>query len=553
MGILGPVTATDADVTLDLGRPMHGAVLALLAVHHGRVVTVDHAVDALWGDDPPETARGSLQAHVSRLRRALGPHASSVVTERPGYALRVPTEAVDARRFEELLGAGRDAALDGRPDDAAAQLHAALALWRGPALADVDVPFAAPVAARLDQLRVVAEEDLLEVDLALGRHREVVPRGEALVATHPLRERAWAALILGLYRSGRAADALGTYRRLHQQLLEELGIDPSPELQALELAIIRNDPALALEPVPPGPDRRAPVDAARPVARSASAVVVPPVRYATAPDGVHVAYQELGEGPVDLLVSQSYVWQCEVAWEHEPATRLWRALAERGRVLLYDKRGQGLSDRVRIESLPQRALDVTAVLDAAGSDRAVVIGNSDGSFVTGQAAATDPRVVGFVSISGGLSMYSPDRPWAPDLEGFLAWSRWLSTRWGTGRSLRALAPSWADDPVTVAWMGRLERAACGPGELLQLLHTQSDLDWTETARTLRVPALVVRRADETVAAECCRELADTIGARYLEVPGDEHLMYLGDHEPIVEAIDELLALVAGSGQRACLD
>lgn len=213
---------------------------------------------------------------------------------------------------------------------------------------------------------------------------------------------------------------------------------------------------------------------------------------------------------------------------------------ERHRLLLYDKRGQGLSDRVRLESLPHRALDVSAVLDAVGSRRAVAIGNSDGTFVTGQAASVDQRIVALVSVSGGLSMYAPDRPWAPDPVEFLAWARYLSSRWGTGRSLRSLAPSWADDPATRAWMGRLERSACGPGAVEELLHTQSDLDWADTARSLDLPALVIRREDEAVARECCQELAAVLGGDYVEVPGDEHLMYLGDHRPIVDAIDRFL-------------
>lgn len=540
VGLLGPVVAFERDVAIDLGRPMHAALLGLLALQRGRVVTTAAAVDALWGEDPPDTAVGSLQAHVSRLRRALGSHGSAVETGRAGYTLGVEPDAVDANQFELLLANGRAAMLDGQWEQASELLGRALALWRGPALADVRAPYAAPAAARLENLRLVAEEDLLEVGLALGRDAEVVDRSDALVTAHPYRERLWRSRIVALYRGGQAAAALDAYQGLRSTLIDELGVDPSPPLQELELAILRHDPALLLVE---SSDREPDTDGA--LARREprlEPVTVPPIRYATAADGTHVAYQVVGDGPIDVLVSQSYVWQCEVGWEHEPATRLWRALAERYRVLLYDKRGQGLSDRSRLDSLAQRALDVSAVLDAAGSDRAVALGNSDGSFVTGAAAAVDSRPVGYISVSGGLSMWTPDRPWAPDREAFLAWARWLSSRWGTGRSLRVLAPSLADDPATAAWMGRLERAACGPGEVEHLLYVQSDLDWTALARGLRLPALVIRRHNESVQAECCRELADVLDGRYVEVPGDEHLMYLGDHQPIVDHVDDFRLL-----------
>jgi predicted ATPase/DNA-binding SARP family transcriptional activator len=230
-----------AGAPLPLGGHRQRAVLARLLLDASRVVPTDSLIDALWGDDPPATSVKTLQKYISELRKVLG---SQLRTDPAGYV--VTAGDLDARHFERLVADARRARSAGDLQGAAAKLAAARALWRGPVLADFDEPFVAPERARLDELRVAAVEQQLELDLALGRHREAAGELSELVGTHPLRERLWSLLMLALYRSGRQADALRAYDRVRRLLRDELGLDPSPELRQLQSQILRNDPSLVL-------------------------------------------------------------------------------------------------------------------------------------------------------------------------------------------------------------------------------------------------------------------------------------------------------------------
>ena len=242
LGVL-EVEADDGS-TLPIAAPRRRAVLAYLLLHAGRVVGADELIEALWGEDPPPAALESLQAHVSRLRRELP--AGTIRSRPPGYELATRDGEVDVAVAEALIARGRRAARAGRVTPAREDLAAALALWRGPALDGLGAePFAAAHAHRLDELRLTVLEERLDLDLRLGLHREVADELETLVAQHPLREGLWRQWMLALYRCGRQADALAAYRRVRRILREELGIDPSPDLQALERQVLQQDPALA--------------------------------------------------------------------------------------------------------------------------------------------------------------------------------------------------------------------------------------------------------------------------------------------------------------------
>ena len=234
IAILGPL-----EVRAGSGLPVEVAgarlrrLLLRLALDPGRVVTSAQLVDAVWDDHPPAGAANALQTLVSRLRRLL----PGVLESSPsGYRLAVDAEAVDAVRFEALALAGRRQ-LGGDPDRARDLLGEALALWRGPALADAaTAAFAGPAVARLDGLRPQALEDRVEADLAAGATDRLVAELEELVAGHPLSERLGGQLVRALALRGAQADALGAYARLRARLADELGIDPSPELQAVHVA-----------------------------------------------------------------------------------------------------------------------------------------------------------------------------------------------------------------------------------------------------------------------------------------------------------------------------
>ena len=250
--ILGPIEVDlEAGRTARIPRGRALSLLALLLVHRGAAVHLDRVVDELWEGDGPQNARNAVQVVVSRLRAALSEEL--VRSEGGGYAVPLAPGALDADRFEERFRLGRETLARGDPRAAAATLGDALALWRGPALADVaDERFAQPEIARLEDLRVGCLSQRIEADLACGRHAEVAGELEALVREHPLRERLRGQLMLALYRAGRQADALAAYRDAHRALVEGLGIEPSPDLRALEAAILHQD-----VPEPAQPPRRA--------------------------------------------------------------------------------------------------------------------------------------------------------------------------------------------------------------------------------------------------------------------------------------------------------
>ena len=242
--MLGPFEVRRGSEAVPLGPGRPTALLALLLIHGNEVVSADRLVEDLWADPPPATAPHALQVHVSSLRRLLG--ADAIVTRRPGYLLPVAPGACDAARFESLLAGGRRALEERAAADGLRLFGEALALWRGPVLADLaDQPFVQAEATRLEELRLVATEGRIDAGLALGRHAELVSELEALVRRHPLRENLWAQLIATLYRSGRQADALRAYQRLREVLAEELGLEPSPELRRLEGMVLRQDQELA--------------------------------------------------------------------------------------------------------------------------------------------------------------------------------------------------------------------------------------------------------------------------------------------------------------------
>ena len=248
--VLGPLVVEGDDGPIDVPGFKERTILAFLVVHAGGSVLNEQIAEALWGEDPPPSARKSVQAHIARLRRSLaaanGSNASMLVTRGAGYALDVADEAVDAIRFERLVADGRRIWNNGSAGDAVAAFHDALQLWKGVAYQDfLNAGFASLESDRLTELRRSAFEDLVDARLALGHDRELVPDLERVVGEEPLRERQWAQLMLSLYRSLRQADARGAYDRCRETLRDELGVDPSEELQRLHTAILRHDPELA--------------------------------------------------------------------------------------------------------------------------------------------------------------------------------------------------------------------------------------------------------------------------------------------------------------------
>jgi len=248
--ILGPLEVSDETGPLLLGGQKQRAVLALLLLDPGRVVSVDRLIDALWGEQPPKTANTSLQNFISQLRKTLG--AEVLETKAPGYRLRVRPGDLDLDRFRVAVESARAA----EPAERAAKLRHALALWRGPALADLSFEaFAQPHVAHLEELRLGTLEERVQADLDSGSHGELIGELEALVEEFPVRERLRGQYMLALYRSGRQAEALQAYQEGRRILVDQLGIEPSRKLQQLHGAILRQESELqAPGPAPPSED-----------------------------------------------------------------------------------------------------------------------------------------------------------------------------------------------------------------------------------------------------------------------------------------------------------
>jgi DNA-binding SARP family transcriptional activator len=245
--ILGPLDVRNGDQAVELAGGKQRALLALLILNANETVSTDRIVEELWGERSPQTAAKVIQNHVSQLRRGLGD--GRLVTQASGYRLLVEPGSLDLDRFEDLLAKGRGALERGDAETAAGLLRESLALWRGSPLADVAFePFAEAEIARLEERRLVAVEDRIEADLALGRHADLVGELEALIAKHPLRERLRAQLMLALYRSGRQSEALAAYQDARSTLVEELGIEPGRALRDLHQAVLNQDPGLDLAP-----------------------------------------------------------------------------------------------------------------------------------------------------------------------------------------------------------------------------------------------------------------------------------------------------------------
>lgn len=243
--ILGPLEVVDRGVPLSMGGRRQRTVLAVLLVNANSIVSTDRLVDEVWGDHPPETARRSLQAYVSRLRGLLG--GDGITAVEPGYRLRLDPADADWERFEQSVTKAR-ALMDTDSARAAALLRDALAMWRGSPFADLsDERSLQPAIARLEAQRLAAVEEWIEAELATGRHGPLVGEIESLVGRYPLRERLRGQLMLALYRSGRQSEALRSYQEARHYLVEELGVEPSPELQWLEERMLAQDPALGID------------------------------------------------------------------------------------------------------------------------------------------------------------------------------------------------------------------------------------------------------------------------------------------------------------------
>jgi DNA-binding SARP family transcriptional activator/pimeloyl-ACP methyl ester carboxylesterase len=548
--ILGPVDVTVGGRSLELSGARARAVLATLIVHANHVVAAEQLLDELWPGQPADRAVASLQVRLSELRKILraaadAPDADRLTTRPPGYLLRVTPAELDSCRFTGLTAKAADAMAGGDPAVALHCLDEALRLWRGPALAGIDAPSVRTEAGRLEELRLAALEARAEALLECGKFGDAIAELETLTAAHPLRERLWSLRMLALYRAGRQADALRAYRDLRAILAGELAIEPGPALRELHTGILRQDPAL---------DRPAPgeQDAGhRGRGQRGQPFPVPQTRYAMTDDGVHIAYQVLGQGDRDIVFVPGLMSHLDLLWESPDTARFFQRLATLGRLILFDKRDTGLSDRaVGDLSLQERMADVRAVMRAAASARAVLFGYSEGAPMSILFTATYPEQVTALILGSAAARWFP----APDYPcGEAAVEMYESLRdiaahhWGRGDSIEWYLPSQAADPHARELFARFERLAVTPGAFLRMTAMIREIDVRAALPSIHVPALVIHRLSDRITPPFHgRYLAERIaGARYFEQPGDHSLRFAGggDSDALFREIAGFLASV----------
>jgi len=413
---------------------------------------------------------------------------------------------------------------------------------------DAECPVLEAESARLEEVRLVALEDRIAAELAIGAHRRLVPEIEALVTAHPLRERLWELLVVALYRCGRQAEALRACTELRRQLRDELGLQPSPALRNLETAVLNQSPTLDWHASESSPDVVPDPFAADPAEAMRVAVDErQEVRFTRTPDGVHLAYQVVGDGPQDLIIVPGYLSHLDTWWEAWSG-RLIRRLSSFSRLILFDARGLGLSDRPLHLDVDDWAQDAVAVLDAVGTERASILGMSAGGAIAALVAATHPDRVSALVMYGSYPRWlaDPDDPLFPGpgsteiLEERIAS---VEQGWGSGAALGLWCPNAAGDPELVKQFGLFERSSCSPDASANYLRAVGKLDVRDVLPVISVPTMVLHPSrDGIVPIELARWTAARIpGAVLVELVTDDHLLwYTNALDALTDAVEEFL-------------
>jgi DNA-binding SARP family transcriptional activator/pimeloyl-ACP methyl ester carboxylesterase len=506
----------DSGPPLGIRRKKAQALLAYLALRPGLARSRDSLAALLWSGTTDQHARHNLRQTLFALRQVVAPDPFIVEGELIG--LQANTVEVDVAAFERgVAQETRDA------------LREATSLYRGELLDGFridEAPFDDWLAAerqRLRELGLNALEKLLAMDLAAGSPERAVETGLRLLALDPLRESAHRTLMELYARQGRRPAALRQYQRCAEALRRELGVEP-------EAATTRRFQEIQSDAPP--------IDMHRPV---------PTTRYVRSGD-VNLAYQVIGDGPPDLVLVPGWVSNMECFWEEPRVSRFLRRLASIGRLILFDKRGTGLSDRVPPNSLPtleQRMSDVGAIMDAVGSKRATLVGYSEGGSMCALFAATYPdRAAGLVMIGSYARLIrAPDHPWGPSVDDYTRYIDRVERDWGGPIGIARRAPSAMNDEAFSRWWARFLRMSASPAAAAALLDINRDLDVRHVLPAIRVPTLVFHAVgDRTIDVRYGRYMAARIArARYVELPSDDHLPWLADADAIGAEIERFVA------------
>jgi DNA-binding SARP family transcriptional activator/pimeloyl-ACP methyl ester carboxylesterase len=501
-------------VPLPIGRRHVLALITILA-ETGRALPRARVAEMLWPETDEPTVRARLRRLVHRAGEAIG---AVIRTDGDTLALDAGAIALDSLRFVALAEAG----LASRE---AASLEAAAALQQAPFLDGFELPdapgFADWVLARraeLERLQMRVLRTLAEALGEAGEHERTVGAASRLLALDPFRESSHRLLMRVQAQAGAPEAVDAAYRACVKLLAEELGTKPSGETEA-EYQRLKNAPAAP-----------APIHS------------LPQVRFASA-DGGSVAYASVGRGPA-LLVIPGFVSHIEMVFE-EPRLRTFIArLAETHQVLMFDRRGLGLSERLGIRpSVDTAVSDIRAILDHAGVRRAILFGASEGGPIAIRFACESPERAAGLVLFGTLARgsWSPDYPWALKRDALDLWRERLLADWGKPASLETFAPSAQHEPELRAWYARLLRLATTPASLGFILRALADTDIRDQLPQVRTPTVVLhRRGDLAVRFGAGEHLAQHIpGARFLPLDGTDHWWFIGDQQPVFDAIADV--------------
>ncbi|MGC7097346.1 alpha/beta fold hydrolase [Amycolatopsis lurida] len=521
--ILGPVDVLVDGVPREVRGFRRKAVLAVLALRAGEIVSTDRLIDAVWGDTTPATVRNTLQSHISHLRGVLGDR-TAIAARAPGYVLDAGAEETDLQLAQRHIEQGKQAA---DPATSAFHLRAALALWRDRPLVDVaGLPWLDDQAERLAKIHLEVIEALTEARLALGEHVQLVTDLDQLSEQHPFHERIHEQLTLALYRAGRQADALAVCRRIRCSLNEQLGVDPGPALRALEAAVLRQDPAL---------------DLPEPAVTSTAAVTgaATHIRFCVTPSGGRIAYTARGSGE-PLVVPAAWIATLEPG-SQDPALRAFEAPISADRMLVqYDAPGCGLSDPWPVPwSLDAEIEVLGAVADELGLDRFALFGVSSAAPTALAFTARNPDRVSRLIIYGGYA----DGTRIASAEVRTAMVDLIRAHWGLGSDLLADIFMPDADSATRRRFAHLQRTSASAATAAEMLASCHGHRVTDLLDQVVAPTLILhRRDDRAIPHHLGRELAARIrGARFVTLSGRDHLPYVGDASAIADAVVAFLA------------
>lgn len=551
--ILGPLQVAVDDTDFTPSAPKERALLAHLLLEPGRTVAADRLADDLWPKLSPDRSRRVLQVRIASLRRLLDDMPGDVVLRSGagGYRIEAPGVELDAELFAKLASAGRVHARAGDAARAERVLRGALDLWRGDALMDVQLgAILEGVARRLDADRLAAAVDLLDVELQLGQHHERLPELEQLAKLHPFDERVWALHALALYRSGRQVEALRTCRTVRHRLVEDIGVVPGPALRQLESDLLAQRPEL---------DWQAGETGSAATATMVERVAMPTVHYARSEDGTHLAYQVAGDGPLDLIIVPGLASHLETWWEAATG-RLVRRLASFSRLILFDKRGTGLSDRPANINAHQWVDDVDVVLDAVGCERAAILAVSAGGPIGARYAARHPERVAALVLYGAFARvrWAEDYPIGADPKDSATITAATEATWGLLDQVDPVSgmdvglgwycPSVATNASARELWARYQRMAASPGAAKEFVSVATELDVRDDLAHISSPTLVLHATrDQCAPVALARDLAARIpGATLVEIDSADHLIWFSDAiDAVTAAIQTFLAPLAG--------